>query len=86
MIDHLAINCWCWHCNRDRTVNGIPYSMTRMILCPDCGNKRCPRATDHREACTGSNDAGQLGSRYGVWPDPNRPLFDFVEGKKPDEQ
>lgn len=23
----------------------------RFIVCPDCGDKRCPRATDHRNAC-----------------------------------
>jgi hypothetical protein len=38
----------------------------RMIVCPDCGNKRCPRATDHRLGCSGSNDPGQVGSDYGV--------------------
>lgn len=36
----------------------------RMQLCPECGNKRCPKATDHRIACTGSNEPGQHGSRY----------------------
>jgi len=77
----MSDQCWCWQCNQNRRVNGIPYSMTRMILCPDCGNKRCPRATDHREVCSGSNDLDQLGSVYGVWPNPNRPLLDFVEGK-----
>lgn len=39
-----------------------------MILCPACGNKRCPRASDHRFACTGSNDVGQFGSLYGERP------------------
>lgn len=45
---------------------GLPFSATndRMILCPTCGNKRCPRATDHRLACTHSNEPGQPGSRY----------------------
>lgn len=57
--------------------------MSRMFLCPTCGNKRCPHATDHRELCTNSNDTGQQGSRYGIWPNPNRPLFDFLEGKTP---
>ena len=37
---------------------------TRMILCVDCGNKRCPKATDHRLACTNSNEVGQVGSRW----------------------
>jgi len=36
----------------------------RMILCPECGNKRCPKATDHKNACTGSNESGQPGSDY----------------------
>jgi len=38
--------------------------MTRMILCPTCGNKRCPRASDHRLECTDSNEPGQTGSVY----------------------
>jgi hypothetical protein len=38
-----------------------------MILCPKCGNKRCPHATDHRHECTGSNDPGQVGSVYGAF-------------------
>lgn len=36
----------------------------RMFLCPTCGNKRCPKATDHRLDCTNSNEPGQKGSRY----------------------
>ncbi len=35
-----------------------------MILCPLCGNKRCPHATDHNLACTDSNQPGQKGSIY----------------------
>lgn len=42
----------------------FPVSMTRMILCPTCGNKRCPKATDHRLECTNSNESGQKGSIY----------------------
>lgn len=36
-----------------------------MILCAGCGNKRCPKATDHELECTGSNESGQPGSVYG---------------------
>jgi hypothetical protein len=39
--------------------------MRRMIVCPQCGNKRCPKATFHGHACTGSNASGQAGSRFG---------------------
>jgi hypothetical protein len=44
--------------------DGWPISLSRMILCPDCGNKRCPRATNHNNPCTNSNEPGQPGSRY----------------------
>jgi hypothetical protein len=39
-------------------------ALTRYFLCPLCGNKRCPHATDHWFACTNSNLPGQAGSRY----------------------
>lgn len=35
-----------------------------MIVCPDCGNKRCPRANHHDNPCTQSNEPGQNGSAY----------------------
>lgn len=35
------------------------------IVCPTCGNKRCPKATFHENECTNSNDPEQPGSRYG---------------------
>lgn len=58
--------CYCYNCNVDRLDESgrLPYVATRMIVCPECGNKRCPHATDHNLACTGSNDPGQPGSRY----------------------
>lgn len=47
-----------------------PVTMTdmRFVVCPDCGNKRCPHANDHRNACTGSNEPGQEGSAYPAAP------------------
>lgn len=62
----LASNtCHCFNCNKDRkTEHGIPYTSTHMILCPTCGNKRCPHSTDHNLQCTNSNEPGQQGSRY----------------------
>lgn len=35
------------------------------VLCPECGCKRCPKATNHVHACSQSNDPGQFGSTYG---------------------
>jgi hypothetical protein len=47
--------------------------MSRMIGCPTCGNKRCPRGTDHRLDCTGSNEPDQPGSRYAEgWKEPEQ--------------
>ena len=58
--------CYCYNCNKDRMdeTGRIPYTLTRMIVCPTCGNKRCPHSTDHNLECTNSNDPGQTGSRY----------------------
>jgi hypothetical protein len=38
------------------------------IVCGECGNKRCPRATWHNNPCSGSNEPEQVGSLYGVGP------------------
>jgi hypothetical protein len=43
-------------------------SPMRMIVCPDCGNKRCPKANDHCNTCTGRNEPGQPGSAYPTVP------------------
>jgi len=59
-------DCWCRDCNTWRKdASGLPYNATRMIVCPDCGNKRCPKATLHALACTNSNAPGQPGSYFG---------------------
>jgi len=50
--------CWCATC---RPVTLLD---SRMVLCPTCGNKRCPRANNHRHDCSGSNEPGQPGSAY----------------------
>ena len=54
----VAPDCWCRTC-RPLTMNDM-----RFVVCPECGNKRCPRANDHRHYCTGSNEPGQVGSAY----------------------
>lgn len=56
--------CCCYACSMAR---GEDVGL-RMILCPDCGNKRCPHATSHHNPCSGSNEPGQHGSIYGVYP------------------
>ncbi len=68
----LTANCWCHKCNESVTVDGFPLALTQMILCPDCGNKRCPKANNHANACTQSNAPGQPGSAYTAPPPPKR--------------
>ena len=57
----------CYRCWDERTrhlsIQDRVVSRT-MFLCPACGHKRCPKASDHRLACTGSNAPGQPGSVY----------------------
>lgn len=55
------LKCWCNTCCKKETGE---YHLFRMVLCPDCGNKRCPKATNHMLECSGSNEPGQKGSRY----------------------
>jgi len=69
------VECWCHKCNKNELVNGIPFAMTRMILCPNCGNKRCPKASDHTLQCTNSNKPNQDGSVYTTQPQ-RKPLTD----------
>ncbi len=54
--------CWCLTCR--------PVTMTdmRFVVCPECGNKRCPKANYHRNTCSGSNESGQDGSAYPAAP------------------
>jgi hypothetical protein len=67
----------CIACDNDRVLvqrssgNLISALMRRMIVCPDCGNKRCPKASHHDNPCSGSNEVGQSGSIYGsqVFPE-----------------
>jgi len=42
--------------------------LDRMILCSECGNKRCPKATNHELQCTNSNEPNQAGSIYNTPP------------------
>ena len=65
VLDSNCKNCLKCHEKFPRTAeNFFDHPLNRMTLCSTCGNKRCPRATDHDNACTGSNEPGQPGSNY----------------------
>lgn len=55
-------DCWC------RICRPVTMSDMRFVVCPECGNKRCPHANDHNNSCTGSNEPGQVGSAYPAAP------------------
>jgi hypothetical protein len=57
----------CYNCLSDTYENGnsYPKSAYTFTVCTSCGNKRCPKATDHTLECTNSNEPNQKGSRYG---------------------
>lgn len=63
------MNCGqCHYCLEGmRNEYGFPVTLTKMILCTNCGNKRCPHAADHRLECTGSNEPNQPGSMYSTF-------------------
>ncbi len=48
--------CICWKCLAGKNV-------AMMVLCPTCGNKRCPKASDHEFRCSDSNATDQVGVR-----------------------
>lgn len=59
----------CHRCERPRIEREILAGIIpwrQMIVCPNCGNKRCPKASDHDLPCSGSNEPGQPGSVYGT--------------------
>lgn len=58
----VAPDCWCHTC-RPVTMGDM-----RFVVCPECGNKRCPHTNDHNNACIGSNEPGQEGSAYPAAP------------------
>jgi hypothetical protein len=80
--------CECHRCIKeyDLRMPGrlYPLNATKMILCPSCRNKRCPKASDHRLDCTDSNESGQPGSVYTNPPaaQPTYPLPDNLYESK----
>jgi hypothetical protein len=56
----LDVDCvMCYEAHPDKTPFNRPF-----IVCKTCGNKRCPKASQHDLPCTGSNESGQPGSVY----------------------
>lgn len=63
MSDDKPVECGCTAC-LEAADPRFAYMPTHMVLCPTCGNKRCPHATSHENPCSGSNAPGQRGSAY----------------------
>jgi len=63
-LERRVRHCSCLRCVNKRDQEAGYLFQSAMQLCPVCGNKRCPRGTDHDLDCTGSNEPGQPGSSY----------------------
>ena len=58
-------NCGkCYDCLDDPDAGLENPTLTKFIACVNCGNKRCPKATNHCNECTNSNAPNQPGSRF----------------------
>ena len=64
VINYIRKHCTCLKCIKARDLENKIIFQSAMQSCLVCGNKRCPKATDHANACTNSNDVGQAGSSY----------------------
>jgi hypothetical protein len=58
--------CWCRRCEDQwadalHSFNPAMWPMRTFIVCPTCGNKRCPRAESHGFRCSSSNELDQVG-------------------------
>lgn len=69
-------DCMCSKCLENVTVGAWPVASLVMVLCPTCGNKRCPKAEHHLYKCTGSN--AQFQQRDLVEPDNLPKLSDLI--------
>ena len=48
------VNKYCCHLCFNKSGQVL---LDRMILCPECGNKRCPKATHHELPCANAVEA-----------------------------
>lgn len=72
----------CWACIEALRLTPLAKLQLGYVVCPTCGNKRCPKATNHAHYCTGSNDVGQAGSIYGGSHTPQPTRIDQAEKKR----
>jgi hypothetical protein len=66
-------------------VNGYHAGREQMILCPVCGNKRCPHAYNHEKVCTWSNEPDQIGHTLRCDCKTSQACRDFMAGLMPIE-
>ena len=63
-------SCYCIKRHSEWSLKQNQHPFIRLLstpirfACEICGNKRCPHHSDHRLACTNSNEPGQPGSIY----------------------
>lgn len=72
--------CTCFDCV-DAIISKRPFPENLeypFIVCETCGNKRCPKATNHANDCTHSNEPNQEGSRYQTYKGPRLTIEEML--------
>jgi hypothetical protein len=65
MTDRTLVCDACVRCLERYPFLDPRHPASRMVVCPTCGNKRCPKAEWHEYECSGSNEVGQVGRLAG---------------------
>ena len=65
MTDRTLVCDACVRCLERHPFLDARHPASRMVVCPTCGNKRCPKAEWHEYECSGSNEVGQVGRLAG---------------------
>jgi hypothetical protein len=60
-VKEMKEECKCSRRKCIETNDGAIFGLAVFVVCQKCGNKRCPKASDHRMKCTGSNELNQVG-------------------------
>lgn len=67
-FDCYCLTCEALHLEDQRRLIPDSFPSSRFVVCSECGNKRCPKATFHENECTESNEPDQKGSVYAGTP------------------
>ena len=59
---------------------------SKMVVCHDCGDKRCPKATYHEAVCSNSAPHPDIRKSRNTEPPPHRPSRDIMFDTRPRDE